>query len=72
MATAMYHSPSSVRLKLSLDVYICISIAHISLPEESHGATLSHPRPSESETLGWGPAMCILTSCTGDSVYVQV
>lgn len=26
-----------------------------------------HPRPVESETLGWGPAICVLTSLLSDS-----
>lgn len=26
-----------------------------------------HPRPMESETLGWDPAICILTSPVGES-----
>lgn len=28
---------------------------------------LCHPRPTESETLGWGPTTCVLTSSPCDS-----
>lgn len=27
----------------------------------------AHPRPTEAETLGVGPAVCVLTSLPGDS-----